>query len=300
MKNKSLHLYAIVVAVATFFLIVAGGLVTSTGSGLAVPDWPLSFGQFFPKMEGGVFYEHGHRLIASTVGVMTVVLALWIWQKETRHELHLLAAGAVVLVCLQGLLGGLTVLLKLPPSISIAHATLGQIFFSVNVCLAVLTGLQARLPLLPKITPTAKKLQRLAVMTTGFVFLQLIAGAILRHSGWGLPLHLTGAALVTIHILLSAKRVFKEYPDMPELYQPALFLSWLLGLQIILGFLSWRMGGVVVTTAHVGVGALLLAGSVILSIQSFRRLHQLPSPLASPSLLNSKEGTVPCSGTGEG
>ena len=272
MKNKSLHIYAIVVAVATFLLIIAGGLVTSTGSGLSVPDWPLSFGQFFPKMEGGVLFEHGHRLIAGTVGGMTVVLAVWIWLTEIRRELRVLAAFAVGVVCLQGLLGGLTVLLKLPPSVSVAHACLGQIFFSINVCLAVLTGLQARLPLHPVVTPTVKKLQRLAMMTTTFVFLQLLAGAILRHSGWGLHLHLTGAVLVTIHILLVAKRVFKEYADVPELHQPALWMSWLLGLQLALGFVSWRVGGVAVTTAHGGVGALIFAASVVFTMQSYRRL----------------------------
>src|SRR5579872_7628034 len=188
MKNKSLHIYAIVVAIATFLLVIAGALVTSTGSGLSVPDWPLSFGQFFPKMQGGVFFEHGHRLVAGTVGILTVILTLWIWQVESRYELRLLSVMAMGLVCLQGLLGGLTVLLKLPPSVSVAHASFGQVFFSINVCLAVLTGLQARLPLLPKPSPTAKKLQRLAIMTTVFVFLQIVAGAILRHSGWGLHL----------------------------------------------------------------------------------------------------------------
>ncbi len=272
MKNRSLHFYAIGVAVATFFLIIAGGLVTSTGSGLAVPDWPLSFGQFFPKMEGGVFFEHGHRLIAGTVGVLTVILTVWVWQVETRRDLKILASAALGIVCLQGLLGGLTVMMKLPPEVSAAHATLGQIFFSVNVCIAVLTGLQARLPLHPVVSPSAKRMQHLAVMTAVFALLQLAVGAFLRHSGAGLSLHLTGAALVTIHILLCARRVYTQFAELPELERPVSVMSWLLGVQLLLGFFSWRVGGVAITTAHVGVGALILASAVVLSVQSYRRL----------------------------
>src|SRR5438093_4990523 len=83
--SRGLHLFACLTAVATFFLIIAGGLVTSTGSGLAVPDWPLSFGMLFPPMVGGIFYEHGHRMVAGTVALMTLVLAAWLARKEPRR-----------------------------------------------------------------------------------------------------------------------------------------------------------------------------------------------------------------------
>ena len=138
--DRRRHRYAVVCACATAVLLVAGGLVTSTGSGLAVPDWPLSFGRLFPPMTGGVLFEHGHRLIAALVGLLTIGLAVWFGRSEPRawvRRLSYLAIGAVVA---QGLLGGLTVLLRLPPSVSVLHACLAQGFFCIVVLLAVCTS----------------------------------------------------------------------------------------------------------------------------------------------------------------
>src|SRR5580693_394707 len=140
-----LHRYTTFVAASTVLLLVAGGLVTSTGSGLSVPDWPTSYGWSmftFPmrNMVGGIFYEHGHRLIASSVGFLTIVLTIWLWRAEPRRwvrELGLTALGAVVL---QGLLGGITVLFFLPTAISTAHAGLAQIFFGLTVAIALVTS----------------------------------------------------------------------------------------------------------------------------------------------------------------
>src|SRR5260221_2958411 len=104
------HRFAMVTAGATLVLIFVGALVTSTGSGLAVPDWPLSFGQVFPPMVGGVFFEHGHRLVAATVGLLTMVLAAWFHRAESRAWVRRTALAAALAVVAQGLLGGLTVL----------------------------------------------------------------------------------------------------------------------------------------------------------------------------------------------
>ena len=128
-----LHRYAKFVSAATVLLLVAGGLVTSTGSGLAVPDWPTSYGWnmfTFPMkhMVGGIFYEHGHRLIASGVGFLTIVLAIWIWRAEARRWMRVLGFTALAAVCVQGLLGGITVLYFLPTAVSTAHAGLAQMF----------------------------------------------------------------------------------------------------------------------------------------------------------------------------
>jgi len=136
-----LPLFAALVAASTALLIFAGGLVTSTGSGLSVPDWPNTYGWFmwaFPmsKMVGGIFYEHTHRLIASTVGFLIVVLAIWLGRAEPRRwvrRLGYLALGAVIA---QGILGGITVLWYLPDAISIAHASLAQILFCLTVTIA--------------------------------------------------------------------------------------------------------------------------------------------------------------------
>ena len=135
-----LHRSTVAVAAATLVLIFVGGLVTSTGSGLAVPDWPLSFGQVFPPMVGGVLYEHGHRMVAAFVGMLTVTLVVLYTRWEPRRWVRWLARGALAAVILQGLLGGLTVLLRLPTAVSVAHACLAQAFLCVMVTLAVCTA----------------------------------------------------------------------------------------------------------------------------------------------------------------
>src|SRR3712207_2615983 len=125
------------VAASTLFLIFAGAMVTSTGSGLAVPDWPNTYGEFmftFPysKWVGGIFYEHGHRLIASTVGFLTIIQAIWLQRREPKRYVRVLGWVALAAVIVQGLLGGLTVIFLLPPAISIAHAGLAEIFFCMT------------------------------------------------------------------------------------------------------------------------------------------------------------------------
>src|SRR5919106_678568 len=140
-----LHLFAVLVAVSTAVLIFAGGMVTSTGSGLSVPDWPNTYGWFmftFPvdKWVGGIYYEHGHRLIASTVGFLILVLAFWLWKAEPRRWVRRLGYTALAAVITQGILGGITVLWFLPDPISISHAGLAQIVFCLTVSIAVVTS----------------------------------------------------------------------------------------------------------------------------------------------------------------
>ena len=140
-----LHLFALLVAASTAVLIFAGGLVTSTGSGRSVPDWPTTYGWFmftFPleKMVGGIFYEHSHRLIASGVGMFIVILAGWLWKVESRAWLRRLGYLALAAVVTQGILGGITVLWFLPDAISIAHAGLAQLVFCLSVSIALFTS----------------------------------------------------------------------------------------------------------------------------------------------------------------
>src|ERR1700730_4331426 len=117
-----LHRFAVGTACATLVLIVAGGLVTSTESGLSVPDWPLSYGRLMPPMVGGVFYEHGHRMVATAVGLLTVVLAIWRRRPAPRAWVRRLGCAALAAVLAQVGLGGLTVIFLLPTAISVAHA----------------------------------------------------------------------------------------------------------------------------------------------------------------------------------
>src|ERR1043165_7610805 len=136
-----LHRYCVLLAFCTLMLIMAGGMVTSTGSGLSVPDWPTTYGQnmfTYPpsKWVGGIFYEHGHRLIASTVGVLTIVLAAWLWIADPRRWMKWLGVAALGAVILQGVLGGITVLFFLPAPVSTAHAGLAEIFFCMTVAIS--------------------------------------------------------------------------------------------------------------------------------------------------------------------
>lgn len=185
--HKYLHRFAFFTAVCTFFLIIAGGLVTSTGSGLAVPDWPLSYGQLMPPMIGGIFYEHGHRMVATFVGVLAIILAAWLWKKEERRWLRVLGLVALSAVILQGVLGGLTVLYMLPTAISVSHAALAQTFFVVVTSIALFTSRwwKSEQPLLTETDRTPSTLT-LCILTTGSVFLQLILGALMRHTDSGL------------------------------------------------------------------------------------------------------------------
>src|SRR5712692_467431 len=141
LNNRWLHRYAIFVAFATFMLIIAGALVTSNDAGLSVPDWPTSFGTFrMPRMVGGVKWEHGHRMMAGAVGLLTIILALWLWRCERRAWARKLGGIAVLAVLAQAVLGVITVLCFLPVAVSVGHATLAQLFFCITVSLALFTG----------------------------------------------------------------------------------------------------------------------------------------------------------------
>src|SRR5438874_9107420 len=162
------------VAAATLFLIFAGAMVTSTGSGLAVPDWPLSYGRLMPPMVGGIFYEHGHRMIAATVGFLTVLQAIWLQLRAPKRRLRILGWCSVGAVIAQGVLGGLTVLFLLPKAISIAHAGLAEIFFCLNVSIAFLTS--------------ARWSSRPSFVLPLIVYGQILLGALMRHLGAGLAI----------------------------------------------------------------------------------------------------------------
>jgi cytochrome c oxidase assembly protein subunit 15 len=301
-----LHRYARIVSAATVLLIVAGGLVTSTGSGLAVPDWPTSYGWnmfTFPMkhMVGGIFYEHGHRLIASGVGFLTIVLAVWIWRAEPRRWMRNLGFTALAAVCVQGVLGGITVLWFLPTPVSTAHAGLAQIFFCLTIAIALFTS---RSWVHPKAEPVDDRLLRLtATATTALIYVQIVVGATMRHSDAGLAIpdfplvfggiippgwtpqiaihyaHRLGALIVTLAIAATVGHVYFHHPRRPELCRPAAALSLLVLTQVTLGaFVIWSEKNVAINTAHVVVGALTLATSLVLTLRSYRvRFNRAPA-----------------------
>ncbi len=173
--------------VLTAFLIFAGSMVTSTGSGLSVPDWPLSYGMLFPPMVGGIFYEHGHRMIAAVVGFCTLILASLLWRWEERKWVKMLGLFAVGTVILQGVLGGVTVLFYLPLAISVSHAVLAQTFFVITIVIAYSQSLErfARKTSDDNYSPVFIKLVLVFALC---VYLQLIFGALMRHTKSGLAI----------------------------------------------------------------------------------------------------------------
>src|SRR5713101_1208903 len=205
--SRGIHRFAVVVACATFFLIIAGANVTSHDAGLATSDWPLSNGQFFPRMVGNLFWEHGHRLVATSVGLLTIGLAILLQLRERRTWIRRLGWIALAGVIAQGLLGGLTVKMNLPLAVSAAHATLAQLFFLITVCIAVFTSRSW-------VTPESSvnengagvSLRTLCVVALAVILTQLVLGATLRHSAtWDqdlptslLLVHVGGAIAVTL------------------------------------------------------------------------------------------------------
>ena len=290
--NKGLHRFALLVASATFFLIIAGALVTSHDAGLATPDWPLSNGQVFPKMVGNLFWEHGHRLVATTVGLLTIALVVYLFRSEKRRWVRRLGLLALAAVIAQGLLGGLTVKLMLPLAVSAAHATLAQLFFCTTVSLAVFTSRswsQERATLEEKETLPLRYLCLTAVAT---IFLQLVLGATLRHSAtWDKPLptdlviaHIAGAIAVTLVLSGATLLVWRRHADEKFLTRPAAIATSLLALQLLLGLAAYvtRLASpndpqplnpmVGITVAHVACGALVFATTIVLTLRAFKVL----------------------------
>ncbi len=288
--NRGLNLFSLFVASATFFLIIAGALVTSNDAGLATEDWPLSNGQVFPEMVGNLFWEHGHRMVATTVGMLTIALAVYLYRREDRLWVRRLGLFALLMVIAQGLLGGLTVKLMLPLAVSSAHATLAQLFFCTTVSLAVFTSRSWR-----ESTATLEEkgtfpLRYLCTAALATIFLQLVIGATLRHSAtWDQHLptelilaHITGAVAVTLILGSTAVIIFRHYKGEKFLTRPAFIAVALLFLQLGLGVAAyvtrlWSPNDpqplnpmISITVAHVACGALVFATTILLTLRTFR------------------------------
>jgi cytochrome c oxidase assembly protein subunit 15 len=282
-------------------LIVAGALVTSNDAGLSVPDWPTSFGSLYkiPHLVGGVRFEHTHRMMAQWVGVLTIILAIWTWRVERRPWMRYLGATALGLVIAQGILGGLTVLFYLPPAVSSAHAALAQTFFCVAVLLAMFTGedwtedesrVEAGRRFRVEPDERRPRLFTLTMISVFLLYVQLILGAMFRHHGLSWWPHVLHAATVAAVLAWTAIRTLSHYSKIDPLRRPAIAMLGLMIGQLCLGFVAFltRVGWghdavqpelpmVVSTVAHVAVGALLLATSVVLAVQVWRYL-----PVAQP------------------
>jgi cytochrome c oxidase assembly protein subunit 15 len=293
--NRPLHRFAVFTAFSTFLLLIAGALVTSNDAGLSIPTWPLAFGGIHPPMVGGIVYEFSHRVIAATVGMFTIILAIWLGMREPRRWVRWFGVAALSAVVAQGLLGGMTVLFFQPSSVSAAHATLAQIFFCLTVCLAVFTGQwwQSDLPGVESADPS--RVETLARVTVVAVFLQLILGAAFRHKAFGIIPHLIGAVVVTLLIFALAGKLKRQFADVPALRGCALALHILIGTQLLLGGAAWwsrvyarqfpQPVGITValTVIHTVTGALVLASTVVTALICHRLLRPEAAAVAAIS-----------------
>jgi cytochrome c oxidase assembly protein subunit 15 len=295
------HRLALVTAGATFLLILAGGVVTTTGAGLAVPDWPTTFGYsmfLYPwaKMTGGILYEHSHRLIGSLVGLLTLTLAILLWAVEPRRWVRRLGAAALLAVIAQGVLGGLRVVL-IADQLALLHGALAHAFLGLTASLALFTSQawRSQATLLP--VEVAGRLRSWALVVTVATYLQIVLGAVLTHTGIGLEAHVGVAALLSVLVAVLTQRACSRLADWSELVRPArlLRLFWILQLILGLGSYAMRLGGPQVwmsaflalgfPVAHrLGAGFMLLA-SLILTLQVFR--------LSRFGTLAAGEGRVP-------
>jgi cytochrome c oxidase assembly protein subunit 15 len=333
-----LHRFAFFTAFATFVLIWSGGNVTSKGAGLAVPDWPNTFGYnmfLFPvsRWVGGIFSEHIHRLIASTIGLLTIILTVWLWRVDDRRWLRNLGFAALALVILQGVLGGLRVTL-LKDEIGIFHACLAQLFFGLLIFITLATSrLWQRISAENFQSAAARPLARLAILTTTLIYAQLALGATMRHQHRDLAIldfpaaygqvipALSDAQLAEINAWRNARALSEVTPSQIWLQMAHRFLAlvisagviaclfraralelrvtllarlsdaWflLLACQITLGaWVIWSNKAADIATAHVAVGATMLALGVTISTISLRLSPRAEAMTARRSLVSEK------------
>jgi heme a synthase len=288
MYNRAHHAFAVFTACAACVVITAGALVTSNDAGLSVPDWPTSFGYLVkvPHFVGGVRYEWSHRMVAGTLVTLTLAIALWTWLVEKRRWMRWLAIGAFCTVIVQAILGGLTVLLFQPPWISTAHATVAQTFFCIAVSIALFTG-RKWVEEQPRVEFDTRRpsLVTLTLLSIFVLYVQLVLGGMFRHHGMSWWPHVANAVIVTFVLAWTAIRAITAYSYIEAVRRPAILVLSLLLTQLCLGFaafltrVAWgqeaaqpELPMVASTVAHVAVGALLLASTVILAIQAWRHV----------------------------
>lgn len=284
--NAGMRRFAALTAGMTLVLILAGGFVTTTRTGDTIPTWPKTWGRLEAP---GWLVEASHRYVAATVGALVLGLAVWLRRSEPRPWVRRIGWAALAAVVLQAAIGGLRIFAdrhdfvfpKVP--VAIVHACFGQLVFCGMVAIALVVS---RAWTTTPVDPAAYAARKLGAVTTVFAFLQLVAGAVTRHTGAGLVVHLVGAGLVLLHVTLLSTRLL-----MTPLGGWAKLLGALLFVQLGLGLGTWAItaGGfvrshespvyqIVTISAHVAVGALLLASS--LAVTLLCRRGAVPAPAA--------------------
>jgi cytochrome c oxidase assembly protein subunit 15 len=306
------HRWAVVLACATFPLVWVGGLVTTTDSGMAVPDWPNTYGYnlfLYPWRSWltgpwALFLEHSHRLIGAFVGLVTIALLAVLWRKDNRRWMRWVGVTALMVVVFQGVLGGIRVL-RNDQALAMFHGCTGPLFFAFTVAIAVVTSRRWRSHELSPTVPHARQLCALAIVTCILTYLQIVLGAVVRHIpvvtepntfAMAVRFHLFLAAILTLHVIGLVWSVLRRARQVRPLGGLAAILGGLLTVQLALGAGTWivkfavpswapswvtpsgmavQQGGWLQThviTAHVAVGSLLLATSLALALYAVRLL----------------------------
>jgi len=298
--SGALHRFAIATCGCTVLLLMAGALVTSNDAADSVPDWPLAYGKIIPPLVGGIRYEFAHRVVAGMVAILTTILAVWLARSAKGKLLRQLGWAAFALVVAQAGLGALRVVFHHPPLIATIHATVAQIFFMTTVALVYYTGAGARTDTQATEDSGSPQLSTLGSWTTAAILVQLVLGAAFRHGAFGILPHLIGAAVVTLLVIWTGRAAKSRFRQVPEIRRGVIFLHSTFGTQILLGFGAYwavakaineaqpTMPYVVLTVAHVLVGALVLAASVMLTLSSLHLTR--PAPAAASDARMSAPG----------
>jgi cytochrome c oxidase assembly protein subunit 15 len=325
------HRWAVALVCATFPMIWIGGLVTTYGAGMAVPDWPSTYGynlflypwQTWIYGPWKLFIEHGHRLLGTVVGVLTISFLLSTWLCQKKRSLRWLGFAALAGVLLQGVLGGMRVLAN-QVLLAQIHGCVGPAFFAVTVALAVVTSRRWQ-QAVSEPSQLLATIQRLSLVITFLAMLQIVVGSQLRHLSAAvrpgefrmvLFFHLFVAAGLWAHIFMLAGRVWRSCRQEAWIARPTWSLALLVVLQISLGLGTWVLkygfpewlGGydfaarfrptadapwqMVVTTAHVAIGSMLLVTSLMLTLRTRRlggsdtsaKMRETPRPFVQRTL----------------
>ena len=282
--SPGMHRFAKFVVAWTVLLFIAGALVTSNNAALSVPDWPKSFGTWFPSLRqlaGGAFFEHSHRVIAGGLGIFTLVLAILIWLKDNRRWLRWFGVIAVVGVAVQAVLGGEVVRQLLQYWLPVIHACFAQIVFGAVLAIAVFTSswwISERPQLVDSGAPS---IHTLAIVNAAVIFFQVVLGAGFRHSEIPVWPHMAGALAVLATVLWTAVALRKRFGASSELSRARGLLHAIFGTQFLLGFGAYwarleslkagpTSATVLLTVIHTVVGALLFAFSILVVLLCFR------------------------------
>jgi len=282
--GPGMHRFAKFVVAWTVLLFIAGALVTSNNAALSVPDWPKSFGTWFPSLRqlaGGAFFEHSHRVIAGGLGIFTLVLAVLIWRKDNRRWLRWFGVIAVAGVAVQAVLGGEVVRQLLQYWLPVIHACFAQIVFGAVLAIAVFTSswwISERPQLVDSGAPS---IHTLAIVNAAVIFFQVVLGAGFRHSEIPVWPHMAGALAVLATVLWTAVALRKRFGASSELSRARGLLHAIFGAQFLLGFGAYwarleslkagpTSATVILTVIHTVVGALLFAFSILVVLLCFR------------------------------